>query len=486
MNILILSNSAPNYCHFFNQLASRFASNGSNIFIAVDSKFSRRENSIDQLGCVIYEFSAYHSKHRTNNQILEKYAAYNLNLALHSDFERAEVYNIWNWKTIDNDFYDKLKSALLSYFENIIQNHKIDVIIYENVSNSFSHFALFAAKENNIEYIGIGGSRLPGRFSITKDPLKDDETATIFSKIQSKQIVISQELREWASDYILRIETIVPDYMALNGLDRINLFKRYFKKDRAKKVINLIKYAFNKKNEAFQIGNPLITHINLFKRNIKRILTIRFIKKIYQKPQPNEQFFLYPIHFHPESSTSILASSYINEYEVIRNIAFNLPEGIKLYVKDHASAWGYPSRKFYSRVRRLPNVCILGPYEKTKQLIKSSLGVITLSSTVGYEALLLRKRVYLLGTVFYEFHKGVIKVENFQRLRENINFYLKKPIDWDEEYNSDFVCAYYKATLPGVLNLMETKRKAKHNANNIFNELEKKLEEITSEHQNSQ
>ena len=177
------------------------------------------------------------------------------------------------------------------------------------------------------------------------------------------------------------------------------------------------------------------------------------------------------MHFHPESSTSILAGTYLDEYEVIRNIAFNLPEGVRLYVKDHISAWGYPSLDFYRRVSRLPNLRLLGPNEPTKLLIKASAGVITLTSTVGYEALILKTRVYLYGRVFYEFHKGVIRVENPAKLYDLLSANMNQPIDWDDDYNNDFVCAYYQSTLSGPLNLMLDSHAAVLEAQRIYAEI---------------
>jgi len=147
--------------------------------------------------------------------------------------------------------------------------------------------------------------------------------------------------------------------------------------------------------------------IYYFLRYICSRFKVGLVKRLYQAPVEGEQFLLYPMHFHPESSTSILAGTYLDEYEVIRNIAFSLPEGVRLYVKDHISAWGYPALDFYRRIKRLPNVRLLGPNEPTKQLIKASAGVITLTSTVGYEALLLKTRVFLFGQVFYSHIKHV-------------------------------------------------------------------------------
>ncbi|MGX9728048.1 MAG: capsular polysaccharide export protein, LipB/KpsS family [Candidatus Electronema sp. VV] len=479
MNILLLSNSAPNYFHFFNALIQCYVRDNATVVIAVDSLFSRRENKLDTLGFDIYEFSEYFATHQINKNILERYSKFDLNGALLSDFDRSQVYNVWG-KNITIEFYDRLKSALLTYFEEIFTRHSINLVLYENVSNTFAHFALFVAQNKEAVYLGISSSRLPGRFKISSDPIEDNTTKNVFEAIQSGHLVISDEVRQWTSEYIAKIETIVPDYMKINGLDRIDLVSRYFVLNKFKKMLSLFRHTFDSRTDAFQVGNPLITHFNLFRRNILRRIKIRRVAALYQKAVSNDFFLLYPLHFHPESSTSILAGTYLDEYEVIRNIAFSLPEGIRLYVKDHVSAWGYPSLDFYRRIRNLPNVRLLGPNEPTKHLIKQSVGVITITSTVGYEALLLKTRVYLYGRVFYEFHKGVIRIENPAKLRKTLLDGMATPIDWDDSYNDNFLCAYYLTTLPGTLNLMQEGKKAHSTAQNIYEVL--KSQKMSSGH----
>ena len=138
--------------------------------------------------------------------------------------------------------------------------------------------------------------------------------------------------------------------------------------------------------------------------------------KIYDRVNENESFFLYPLHYHPESSTSVHARHYINELNTITNIAFNLPFGKLLYVKDHPSAAGNPKINFYTELKKIPNVRLINHEMNIKNLIKKSEGIITLTSTVGFEALMYNKPVYVFGDVFYEFHPLCRKIKSFEEL----------------------------------------------------------------------
>lgn len=483
MNVLLLSNSAPNYHFFFNGLAKAFQAGGAKVVVAVDCPFSRAQSRLDTLGFNVHEFATYFHGHSVDEGMLARYEDFNLNAALLPDFERAQVYGISGKK--DETYFDRLKSALLCFFEEIFKRYRIDVVLYENVSNSFEYFAFFVAQMNGARYCGVGGSRLPGRFSITNDPLCDDETERIFHGIRGGKIIVSSEARQWCMEYLANIETITPDYMKINGLDNTSLLKKYARIDRLPQILALIRHARDDSEYPFQLGNPLRSHFSLFRRNVTRRIKLSLIEKRYEVPVDGEQFLLYPLHFHPEASTSVLAGTYLSEYEVIRNIAFNLPQGLKLYVKDHMSAWGYPPIEFYDQLVRLPNVRLLHPRAPTKQLIKRSRAVIVLTSTVGYEALLLGKKVFLFGNVFYGFHRNIVRVADPARLFELLRSNLESDAVTDPAYTLDFVGAYYLSTIPGSLNLMQTRDVANENSGNMY-QLIKDRCVIKMEHESTQ
>lgn len=475
MNILILSNGAPKYSNFFLVLARKFEEDGAKISFAVDCHTSLDENRIVESGFSYEVFSDYFSTHEVNKEILKKYKKYNLNYALLSDYERASVYKIWGKRSVQ--FYEKLKSALLCFFEEMLLGNSIDSVLYENVSNSFAYFCWYVCQENSVHYIGLTCSRLPGRFWITDDPLSEsNKIDSMLKKIKNGEVKVSEDVSNWCVDYIGNIESIVPDYMKFNVLDNVSITGKYCKLDKLKKIVVGLNHLKDDHYHSYQRGNPLHLSWTFFIRNLKRKLKLKTIRNYYTSPCSGEDFLLYPLHFHPESSTSILSGTYLNEFEVIQNIAFNLPQGVKLYVKDHISAYGYPSIEFYRKLSCLPNVEILAPEAPTKKLIKESKAVITLTSTVGYEALLMGKPVFLFGEVFYKSHKNVIKIENPKNIFEIINslpFQLDKKV---YEYNLKFVSAYLMSTLPGTLNMTLDMDDAKILVSKLYPEINKAVQ----------
>lgn len=470
MKVLLLSNGAPGYHRFFNNLIQLFGADGHEFSVAVDSEFSKDQNNLSELGCVVYEFSSFFSKHVTDHVLLAKYSEYNLNSALLSDYERAEVYKMFGGR--DTQFYECLKSSLLSFFEKVIVENGVELVLYEGVSNAFAHFAYFVCLRNGISYKGLMASRLPGRFAITDDPKAEfKQIKDILFDISSGRTTVSKDVRVWCEEYLDNIESITPDYMKFNRLDEVAIFERYFSREKLNKLFRIFRHLNDDHQHSFQVGNPLKHSFQMVRRNLYRKLKVKFVSRYYQDADLSESFFLYPLHFHPEASTSILAGAYLNEYEVIRNIAFNLPQGTILYVKDHLSAFAFPEIEFYKKLANLPNVKILAPTAPTKKLIKDAKAIITLTSTVGYEALLLNKRVYLFGSVFYEFHPNVVRVENPTQLFEMLKKGLSEEVTVGREYNLDFLAAYYLYTRKGRLNLMAGNDEAIESAKNIYPEI---------------
>ena len=57
----------------------------------------------------------------------------------------------------------------------------------------------------------------------------------------------------------------------------------------------------------------------------------------------------------------VYGRAWMNQIEAIRNIARNLPVGMKLLVKEHPAALGYRSVSFYKKVTAIPNVLLVSP-----------------------------------------------------------------------------------------------------------------------------
>uniref|UniRef100_UPI003FA7C3A5 capsular polysaccharide export protein, LipB/KpsS family n=1 Tax=Pseudomonas sp. VB3 TaxID=2994641 RepID=UPI003FA7C3A5 len=132
----------------------------------------------------------------------------------------------------------------------------------------------------------------------------------------------------------------------------------------------------------------------------------------------------------------------------ILNISNNLPLGVKLYVKDHMSAFGIQTSEFYRKVSALPAVRLIKPAQNIKKLMLKSKGLITVNSTAGLEALVLGKPVYLLGKVFYQDFPGVVRLKNFSDLPVALNMPVSDAVDI-----TNYIVGYRRFTYEGDLRI---------------------------------
>ena len=71
---------------------------------------------------------------------------------------------------------------------------------------------------------------------------------------------------------------------------------------------------------------------------------------IFEKPVEGEKFALFPLHYMPEASTLIYGKWYVDQAQLIENIAKTLPVSHQLYVKEHPFGYGNRSLDFYKRI----------------------------------------------------------------------------------------------------------------------------------------
>jgi hypothetical protein len=125
---------------------------------------------------------------------------------------------------------------------------------------------------------------------------------------------------------------------------------------------------------------------------------------------------LFPLQYRPEASSAVLARHLGDDEEVVRNIAFSLPPGARLYVKEHASAIGVRDQGFYRRIASFPNVSVLDIDFPLPRVLSSFDAVVVLTSTVGFEAIQLGVPAFVLGRVFYEDYPGATRIRSFEEL----------------------------------------------------------------------
>jgi len=269
---------------------------------------------------------------------------------------------------------------------------------------------------------------------------------------------INKEEKERAQNFVKKFisHEQAPSAIASSKIhfSQLGLVKHFLK--RIKEThFSLLRYTFARQKYKLFDSESEIT-LKLFFRAFfnaqKRKFRIFFQKRFFKAlPQEKVKFFLLPLHYQPEAATDVFAIYYCDQLNTAKNIAFSLPFPYKLYVKEHPAAVGTRAKEFYKELKKIPNIVLISPHENIENIIKNSSGVVTLTSTVGLEAALAGKPVYVLGDVFYSYHPLCREVRGFEDLKNKIENDLinKLNINNLEDINNKFVTSYFRNTIPG-------------------------------------
>ena len=144
---------------------------------------------------------------------------------------------------------------------------------------------------------------------------------------------------------------------------------------------------------------------DILKMNLNAFLQTNKVLRGIGFEEPNTylegNYFYYPLHVEPESSTMVLADKLTNQLTIIEQIAKSMPAGYKLLVKEHIPMLGLRPKGFYSKIRAFPDVHLISPFVDNFTLIKNAKLVVVITGTAGWEAILLSKPVLVMGHTQY-------------------------------------------------------------------------------------
>lgn len=174
---------------------------------------------------------------------------------------------------------------------------------------------------------------------------------------------------------------------------------------------------------------------------------LRGYEDMYTTPEPKRRFAFYPLHSEPEIALLLYAPFYTNQLEVIARTAQSLPFDMLLLVKEHPAMVGYRTRAYYKELLKIPNVRLIDPRTPSHVLIQRSELTLTITSTAGWESVILKRPVITFGDVFFNELPGVARCRGFEELPELIQKQLR---DWshDEGTLIHYISALLEEAVP--------------------------------------
>ena len=172
--------------------------------------------------------------------------------------------------------------------------------------------------------------------------------------------------------------------------------------------------------------NPLFW-LHRIQSIMKKKLLELYYWKLSQNPDMTKKFIYVALHYQPECTTSPLAGVFVNQELIVYMLHQVLPKNVRIYVKEHPMP-SYTMRSFsyYKSLLISPRITLVRKNVSSQQLIKNSLAVATATGTAGWEALTMGKPVCMFGKDFYQFARGVFRIDSIQSCRQAIDKIVRK------------------------------------------------------------
>lgn len=175
-----------------------------------------------------------------------------------------------------------------------------------------------------------------------------------------------------------------------------------------------------------------------------------YYERLADRPAVNEKYILYALHYQPEATSSPMGGGiYSNQIIPIKILSHCLPQGYKLYVKEHP-VQSHVGRKaeFYNRLKRIPNVKLISKKEDSYDLLKKSKAVASLTGTIIVEGVVNGIPAISFGLSEYNYMEGVYHVRTVSECRKVVLDIINDRVDIDQEKVKAYFKKLYGYSLP--------------------------------------
>jgi hypothetical protein len=416
---------------------------------------SKEEYVVKSEGCKgnVFNIDKYLHDNWSNDQLLHSISL--------TDIEKTyQIPSLWSIYYTDRylvhyNYDDSIKFIKLhiAFIFDVFKASSPEFLYNEEIAIFSSYIFYLIGAKHDCKYIGFSNPRLIGdkKVNLVFDnksnyPYLDD----LYTKDKfSKEAIL--EAKEFVQEF--RLQSKVPPYLRDGKFSlRKPRFEFYF-------IVKLFRYlillVLNKKSDRINYMEFKGYKRHLY--SLKNYVNYLRQRRYYQSYDQNVNFYYFPLHYQPEASTLVNAQNFEKQLYAVDLIAKKIPADSKLYIKEHFSMIGHREMYFYESLKKFPNVTMLSPFENSHDLIRNSKGVIVLTGTAGWEAILYGKPTYVLGNAFFNSFRFTNNVENIDHLSNQIAKNESEPIemqDYDKELIK-YVAAYLNSSQEGFYYLLD-------------------------------
>ncbi|MFD2872523.1 hypothetical protein ACFS5N_08600 [Mucilaginibacter ximonensis] len=347
---------------------------------------------------------------------------------------------------MERHFWKFPKKQRIAYAQEIIrcierdyENIGFDMIFAEGLDDFASFFLYAFGKVLNIPFYYFVYARMGNAVFLTNRTDTGPVNLEILFKkaVAEYSVFINQfeETKKYITEYIANKRQ--PYYVSQSSM-----LYRAFSIEDIQTTLKSFAKTFQDNKSFNASGHPLtfpLKRLAKIKNKVQynSFLKTRFVDYTQLKAQ-GINYFIYPLHFHPEAATLIQGRWINNQQAIIEMFSKALPANVALIVKEHTVSVGRRPIEFYKEIEKLHNVYFVPEKTAVYELIENSVGIVTISSSMGLEAIMLGKPVVTFGDVHYNVLSDVIKAVDISNMPEYVEMALNFKGYDEAEYWSFF------------------------------------------------
>jgi len=348
----------------------------------------------------------------------------------------------------------------LSYWMNAISILDADYVLFSESPHGVFQYILYAVcKENGVKILRFTPTHIEGLTFLSYDI----EGSPNYLK---EMMASTPNVTPLAEAYLAKnrgeYSKALPYYM--KDINQKSSFLTTIKKVGGK----LQRFIFSKtvtvykKSADVALFDAKITKYNLLLYKLKGISFKKRLKKAYEHLAVEADFtqnYIYvALHYQPEKTTSPEGDIFVEQWLMVQMLAYLIPDGWLLYVKEHNSQfaerlYGEQGRThdFYERLATFKNLKLISTETSSFELIDHAKAVATVTGTVGLESVIRSVPVLSFGHAWYALCEGVFDLKNSDDVRVALHK-IEEGYVVNRENVESFLYAIEKVSFPCYLN----------------------------------
>lgn len=329
----------------------------------------------------------------------------------------------------------RILGRMIRFWSDLLDRHRPVAVVNELVAIEISEVLLIEAEQRGIPYLAGMNCVVDDWFYWLRNPLS-------LSGRFLPQREPGPEARALARSYIAELQdsSYRPFYVR-------NLSSRWALKPLAVGLLRWMQWSARiRLGSAFRYED--------YREEYRKRLEIAFASlwhrydRLADIPADRELIF-YPLHQEPEATLNYMSEFYSNQVATIENILKCLAPHQVLVVKEHPVDKGALLRGKFQELKARSSALQFLPAEvHGREVLARDARVVTLTSTVGWEAAALGRPVYVLGEIFYDVFAGAIAVASFADLKQALRAPARVPAIAPDALEL-FVARMVEASYPG-------------------------------------